>query len=182
MGKHINWTVKRHVKSHCAPLHEIMHMFKIGPDNFKSIKPCMSSPKDNHTFMVCIPRSKEEAKQEAVADCSEGLVFSDGSGHEGGIGAVAVLYRGSAEKQSLMKFMGHKERHTVFEAELLGLSLAAEMLKDESHVWSLMIGVDSQAVLWATKHGRAIPGHYLVEAFHKQVTDVWYHPEMDSRT
>ena len=40
---------------------------------------------------------------EAVADRSEVSVFSDGSGHEGGIGVVAVLYRGRTEKFPLRK-------------------------------------------------------------------------------
>jgi len=53
--------------------------------------------------MVRIPGSKEEAKLEAVADRSEVSVFSDGSGHEGGIGVVAVLYRGRTEKFPLRK-------------------------------------------------------------------------------
>ena len=37
---------------------------------------------------------------------------------------AAVLYRGGTEKRLLRKFMGSEERHTVFKAELLGLSLA----------------------------------------------------------
>jgi len=41
--------------------------------------------------MVCIPGSKEEAKLEVVGDRNEVSVFSDGSGHEGGISVVAVL-------------------------------------------------------------------------------------------
>jgi len=64
--------------------------------------------------MVCIPSSKEEAKLEAAADRSEVLVFSDGSGHGWGIGAVAVLYRGRAKKHLLRNFLGSEERHTVF--------------------------------------------------------------------
>jgi len=88
------------------------------------------------TFATCIPGSKEEAKLEAVVDRSEVSVFSNGSGHEGGVGAAAMLYRGGVEKHVLRKFMGSKETHTVFEAELLGLSLAVEMLKGETLVVS----------------------------------------------
>jgi len=97
-----------------------------------------------------------------VADRSEVLVFSDGSGHEGGVGAVAMLYRGRVEKCVLRKFMGSEETHMVFEAELLGLSSATEMLKGETLVWSLTIGVDSQAAMWATRHRRATLGKYFI--------------------
>ena len=161
-------------------LHEVMHAFKIFPDDFKSINPCTSSPKDTRTFTVCIPGSKEEAKHEVAADCSEVSVFSDGLCHEGGIGVEAVLYRGGAEKQSLRKFLGSEDRHTMFEAEFLGLLLAVEILKDKSQVQSLTIDVDSQAVLQAKGHRRAIPGQYLVEAFHKQVITVQKkHPSIE---
>jgi len=97
--------------------------------------------------MVCIPGPKEKAKLEVAADRSEILVFSDGLGHEGGISVVAVLYRGRAEKCLLRKFLGSEERHTVFKAELLTLSLAVEMMKDERQVWSITISIDSQAMM-----------------------------------
>jgi len=71
---------------------------------------------------------------------------------------VAVLYRGGVEKRMLRKFMGSEETHTVFKAELLGLSLAMEMLKGKTLVQSLTIGIDSQAAMQATGHRRAIPG------------------------
>jgi len=79
-----------------------------------------------------------------------------------------------------MKFLGSKERNTVFEAGFLGLSLAAEMLKDERQVWSLTISIDSQAKMWATGHRRAIQGQYLVEDFHKQIAAVQSkHPSIE---
>ena len=93
---------------------------------------------------------------------------------------MAVLYRAGAEKCLLRKFLGSKETHTVFEAELLGLSLAAEMLKGEMQVQSLTISVDSQAMMQATRHRRAIPGQYLVEAFHDQIMAMWgKHPGIE---
>jgi len=67
----------------------------------------------------------------------------------------------------------------MFKAELLGLSLAAELLRGESQVQSLTIGVDSQAMIHVTGHGRAILGKYLVEAFHKEIMAVWtIHPSI----
>ena len=131
-------------------------------------------------FTVHIPDSKEEAKLEVVANRSEVTVFSDVLGHEGGIGMAAVLYKGREKKNSLRKFLGSEDRHMVFETELLSLLLAAELIADERQVWSLTIGVDSQAMLHATRHRRAILQQYLVEAFHKQVMAVWCkHPSIE---
>jgi len=180
LGRHMAQEARRYVKSHRALVHEIMHAFKLNPADFESIKPCTGGIKDDCNFTIHISGSKEEAKQAAEADQSEVVVCSDGSGHEGGIGAVAVLYRGGTERQMLKKYLGGEDRHTVFEAELLSLSLAAEMLKDEGQVQSVMIGVDSQAAQRATGQGRANPGQYLVEAFHKQVAEVWRkHPGIE---
>ena len=61
---------------------------------------------------------------------------------------------------------------TVFEAELLRLSLAAELIKDERQIQTLTLGIDSQAALHTIRNRRAIPGQYLVESFHKQIDAV----------
>jgi len=97
--------------------------------------------------MIRIPDSKEEAMKEAATHRSEATVFSDRSGHEGAIGAAAVLYRGSIEKKAMRKFMGSEDRHMVFEAELLRMSMAAELIKNKRQIRTLTLGVDSQAML-----------------------------------
>jgi len=78
--------------------------------------------------------------------------------------------------------MGSEERHMVFEAELLSLLLAVEMVKGERQVWSLTIGADSQAAMRTIGHRRAIPGQHLVEAFHEQAAVVRNkHPGIEIR-
>jgi len=44
------------------------------------------------------------------------------------------------------------------------------MLKGEMLILSLTIGVNSQDAMQATGHRRVIPGKYLVEVFHEQIT------------
>ena len=61
-------------------------------------------------------------------------VFSDGSGLEGGIRAAAVLFKNSQEKRVLRKYLGNENSHTVFKAEVLGMSLAAELIRTEQSV------------------------------------------------
>ena len=101
----------------------------------------------------------------------------DRSGHDVQIGATAVLYRGGVEKKPLRKHMGSKEHHTVFEAEILGISLATEMIKAERHVQTATIGAESQAAIHAIMHGRGTPGQYLVDAFHEQLAAIQHkHP------
>jgi len=56
-------------------------------------------------------------------------VYSDGSGMDGDIGAATVLYRNGEMKAILKRHLGSEDRHTVFEAEVVGLSLAAELIQ-----------------------------------------------------
>jgi len=54
------------------------------------------------------------------------------------------------------------------------------MVKGETLVWSLTIGVDSQAVMQATRHRRATPGQHLIEMFHGQIAAIWgKHPSIE---
>ena len=93
---------------------------------------------------------------------------------------VAVLYRGSIEKKTTKKFMGSEDRHMVFESELLGLSLAVELIKDKRQIWTLTLGIDSQAALHAIRNRRATPGQYLAESFHEQIEAVQHkHPSIE---
>jgi len=133
LAKHVVHMENRYFRQHRVPLHEILHTFIIHPNEFKLIRPGL---KRNSTvsFVTHIPASKEEAMSEVAADSSEVLVFSDGSVQGGGIGSVAVLFRGGVEKWAVRKYMGTKEKHTVYKAELVRLSLAAELLKQERKV------------------------------------------------
>jgi len=169
--KHTVCMANRYVKQHRVPLHKILHAFKIHPNNFESIRPGWkrNSPA---SFATSIPATKEEAITEAAVDRSEVLVFSDGSGQGGEIGSATILFRGGVEKWVVRKYMGTEEKHTVYEAGLVRLSLAAELLKQEWHVQTLTIRADSQAAIQAIGHGRAVPGQYLVNMFHQQVVAI----------
>ena len=88
-----------------------------------------------------------------MAAHSEVMVFSDRSGKDDQIGATAVLFRDRVECSSLRKHLRSQDHHTVFETELLGLLLAAELIKAEGHIHMVTIGADSQALLLTTSHG-----------------------------
>jgi len=100
------------------------------------------------------------------------IVFPVGPGQGGQIGAATILYRDGVEIRTIRKHLGSGDKHTVYEAEVLGLSLAAKLIKTERHVWSATIGADSQAVILATRHARGMLGQHLLDAFHKQMASV----------
>jgi len=47
------------------------------------------------------------------------------------VGAAAVLFRNREERGVLRKDLGKENEHTVFEAEVMGLALAAELIRAE---------------------------------------------------
>lgn len=75
-------------------------------------------------------------------------IFTDGSGHNGGIGAAAVLMRSGQEPRTLRYYLGPDEEHTVYEAEILGLTLAAQLLLTERNVeYPASILLDNQVAI-----------------------------------
>ena len=64
--------------------------------------------------------------------------------------------------QSLRKCLGLENQHTVFEGKVMGMILVAELIRAEGHVRSTVIGVDSQAALWATVGTGGTSGQHLL--------------------
>ena len=83
---------------------------------------------------VQILEGREEAIEEVTKVRCEVQVYVDGSGINGGVGAVAVLFRNGHEKRVLTKHLGKGKDHTVFEAEVVGLTFAAELVRAEAHI------------------------------------------------
>jgi len=97
------------------------------------------------------------------------MVYSDGSGYEGKIGAAAVLYkRGTTQELSTLKYhLGDHTRHTTYEAEAVGAILATWLLQRIPDLaWSsASIYTDNQALIRSSTKRATNSGHYLAEAF-----------------
>jgi hypothetical protein len=69
----------------------------------------------------------------------------------------------------LTKHLGSAKHHTVYEAELVGTSLATELIWGKRGLNSMTIGADNRAAIRATTLMKGAPGHYLVDGFHRQI-------------
>ena len=58
------------------------------------------------------------------------LVYADGSATGGGVGASTVLFR-NEERGVLRNHWGKENEHIIFEAEVMGLALAAKLVRAE---------------------------------------------------
>ncbi|KAJ8589125.1 hypothetical protein M405DRAFT_768095, partial [Rhizopogon salebrosus TDB-379] len=116
---------KRYVSSHRSSLHRLTHSFAISPDDIESLIPAR---RPTCPYKTHIAGSREEAikEHENLTDIIQ--IYTDGSGHDGKIGAAATLFHAGARPRTLRFYLGTEDEHTVFEAEEVGLTLAAKLL------------------------------------------------------
>jgi ribonuclease HI len=95
-------------------------------------------------------------------------IFTDSSGQNGSIGAAAVLTHEGKAPCTLHFYLGTDEEHTVYEAEAVGLTLAAHLLATEQQMtFPASILADNQAVLKHSESTTPKAGHYLIEHFNR---------------
>lgn len=100
-------------------------------------------------------------------------MYTDGSDIDGGVGAAAAIYVPGRSRVKMLHFhLGPSTRHTVYEAELVGLLLGIELLRQEStkSVYiqqAASIAVDNQSTVQASTGFSSQPGHYLLTELHK---------------
>ena len=74
-------------------------------------------------------------------------VYSDSSCIDGQIGAAAVMFKQGEEVGTLRKHVGDEYHHTVYEAKVIGLTLAAKLIARERSVETTIIGADNQVAI-----------------------------------
>ena len=115
---------------------------------------------------------KDEAYREGMESRAGTKVFTDGSDVDRGVGAAAILFRDGQRRGTLKFYLGASSSHTVYEAELVGIILAAHLLKAERGGQEAEIGVDSQAAMDALNLNKPTPSHYLVDEARKMLKAV----------
>jgi ribonuclease HI len=117
-------------------------------------------------FNISIVASKENSMHKAKNADKEIQVFSDGSVLRGKVGAAAVLIRKDRPDRILHYHLGPETKHTVHEAELVGIVLALHLISTEKcNATSCSIMVDNQATLKAFASDMHSLGHHLVHEF-----------------
>ncbi|OJA18739.1 hypothetical protein AZE42_12536 [Rhizopogon vesiculosus] len=163
----------RYVGSHRTSLHRLCHRFAIIPDEIETLIPARRPPSTKSPWRIHIAISKEEAikEHEQLMDIIQ--VYSDGSGYKGQIGAAAILFRAGKAPRTLRYHLGTDKEHTVFEAEEVGLTLAAKLIAMEPNLsFPLSISVDNQASIQAGENSYTRPGSYLADCFHRMMHQI----------
>jgi len=159
--------IQHNPKSHPSPLNNIMHISKIRTNTLETIDTIRKGPRWRSPLKTEILPSKEEALRAEKEREVDVKVYSDGSGHDGGIGAAAILAYGHRQLKVARHFLGPATEHTVYEAECVGQLLAMGLLQKEMADISgadTAVLVDNQSSI-TVHHGRKPrPGSYIIDS------------------
>ena len=148
-----------------STLHFLVKAFGTHPKSTEEILPLCHSPKWTPNVTTLIADKKEEAIRDAERADEETQIFTDGSGYQGGIGAVAVLRRRGKPEKVLHFHLGSNKHYTVFNGEQIGMLLGIELLRKERNIQSVYMGVDNQAAILATTSSYSSLSHSLTNMF-----------------
>ena len=152
------------IKRHRSPLHQLMSIYNIRPQDVESIVPASRNPAITHRrpFTVSFASSKDNSVAEDTLATEKVKVYSDGSAQNGKVGAAALLLREGAPDRTLHYHLGPSSLHTVHEAELVGLLLGLHLIRTERRGrTSFAIGADNQAALSALNSVKSTTGQYI---------------------
>jgi ribonuclease HI len=160
----------RYVKRHRSPLHNLFFTCKINPTSIETVNATRRRPNYIPSFTTHMEENKIAALLKAHLDFVNYpiSVYSDGSGFEGGIGASAVLFIDGNESTALRFHLGSEKQHTVYEAEIVGLTLSLHLLTNLQRQLrqSTILGTDSQAAIKALDNQRPHAARYLLDHVH----------------
>ena len=84
-------TAKHLAKRHQTPLHNLMHRYKLHPENTETINAMRHNTNWKPRMTIKIIDDADDAIKDMEQDHPDVKIFTDGSGMEGKIGAAAVL-------------------------------------------------------------------------------------------
>ena len=152
------------VKQHQSPLHKLTNIFGLNPNAVEKIPPVRTHPSRKGSQPVCvdIPPNKDASKRADATAVEEIKVYSDGSAHDGKVGAAAILRRKGRPDRALQLYLGNTEQHTVYEAELVGMLMGLHLIRTERRsTVKCVLNMDNQAALVAIKTEMTKSGQHL---------------------
>ena len=129
--------------------------------------PTHRSPSYRPVFDCVRLADKDKALEaaEALHSSCRYKIYCDGSGFEKKIGTSVLLYIGNRLSKTLHFHLGPEDKHTIYEAESVGLLMGLHMLNNASLQMRgmVLLGSDSQALSRAFGNQSAHLGQYLID-------------------
>ena len=154
----------RKVKRHKSVLHHMTQLYGIDSKKVETILVVRQNPvkRSQQPWNIEIPENKEASAQLDNTSREVIKVYSDGSAHDGKVGAAAILIRQGKPDRVLRLCLGTTEQHTVPEAELVGLILGIHLITTEKrNRKSCAIGINSQGAIKTLRTELTNQGHHF---------------------
>ncbi|KNZ71525.1 hypothetical protein J132_09187 [Termitomyces sp. J132] len=117
---------KCQVKWHCSPLHNLFSHTGIDPVPIEIVEAHCQHSNYHTSFTTQIANCKESALKaiQQMHKQATTAVYCNGSAFQNGMGASAVLFVNGKEISHLGYHLGLTDKHTVYEAEIVGVTWA----------------------------------------------------------
>jgi ribonuclease HI len=155
--------------SHMGPMDNLVKMFGLGKTKMETISPVTDDPYLSPRFSARVSGSREGSIESEKKDDADFKIYTDGSNHDGGVGAAAVMVKKDNPRpvKSLKARLGSVTEHNSHEAEIVGgiLAMALITATPETSHKRVSIYLDSQAFVATSTHPKATSGQYLLQDF-----------------
>jgi hypothetical protein len=118
------------LNKHSGPIGRLIWDFNLEKTKMETITPTQSAPRKPISFKIKVAKTREESIRNEKKDEAEFKVYVDGSGHDRGIGAAAVIYK-KGQQQSLGHrkiYIGELTKHNTYKVKTAGAILATWLI------------------------------------------------------
>jgi ribonuclease HI/exonuclease III len=162
--------------SHPSPLDNLIKVFHLSGTKIETISPKTDDPYRAPKFKTSILTSRDLSITNEKRDGADFRIYTDGSDHDGGVGAAAVMYARSVPMpiSQLKAYLGPSTEHNSYEAEVVGGILALWMITNnpQTHRKKISIYSDNQAFLKTAACPKPVPGQYLLQNFNSSANNL----------
>ena len=150
---------------HLSPIDSLLKRFNLKNTRTETIQPIASLPRYTIHNQSITEQNREASINYEKTDVADYKIYSDGSGHDNGIGAAAIMYKkGRATPlKSLQAYLGTSNEHNTYEAEAIGAILALWIITNtpETIGKKVTLYIDNQSVIAAIHSIKATSGQHL---------------------
>ncbi|KAI0262976.1 hypothetical protein BGY98DRAFT_1167947 [Russula aff. rugulosa BPL654] len=154
------------VKRHCSSLHDLINIISTNINDIGTKKVATHNPArpQQQPFMIRISTDKETSIKEAQEVVNKIQVFTDSLVTNDKVDAAVILTRSGNDHRILHYHLGKASEYTIYDTELVGLSMGMHLIKTEKKVrHSTMLDVDNQAAINAIQNELSTPNHYIAK-------------------
>ena len=167
-------TNKHQTKKHRTSLHHLANISRFEPNKMEKIAPTRQRPGTLPDFSTSIAETKEESIEKDNEMFPNGrMIYTDGSGFRGAIGAAAVLFVDGEKKGHLRYQLGPDTKHTVFEGELVAILLGLHLSRSAIGIRDrINLSIDNQATLKTMNNNRSQSAQYLIDEIKRKIRKI----------